>query len=37
MIILTYTIQFENTGTANAEFIKSGEFESSLDKNSIVM
>jgi uncharacterized repeat protein (TIGR01451 family) len=35
---LTYTIQFENTGTANAEFIRVEDLlNSSLDKNSIVM
>lgn len=35
---LTYTIQFENTGTANAEFIRVEDLlDASLDKNSIVM
>jgi hypothetical protein len=35
---LTYTIQFENTGTANAEFIRIEDLlDASLDKNSIVM
>ena len=35
---LTYTIQFENTGTANAEFIRIEDLlDASLDKNSIMM